>query len=144
MIRSELSITIDAPPERVFARISDPMTKPEDAPAIVEVKDICGEGVGATFKLVYKMLGKPFEIEVKYTEYVPNQRIALEFKGGIGGNALYTLEPIDGGTKFTYTVDYNVPIPLVGKVAEVFLKKQNEREGKLSLENVKARVEAGQ
>jgi hypothetical protein len=30
MIKSELSITIDAPPEKVFARISDPMTKAED------------------------------------------------------------------------------------------------------------------
>jgi hypothetical protein len=27
---------------------------------------------------------------------------------------------------------YSIPVPLVGKVAELFLKKQNEREGEVN------------
>jgi hypothetical protein len=33
----------------------------------VEVKDIKGEGVGTSFKLVYKMLGRPFDVVATFT-----------------------------------------------------------------------------
>ena len=145
MVKSELSVTIDAPREKVFARLCNPMTRVEDSPSIIEVKDVKGEefGIGSSFRFVYKMLGMPFDVEIKITDFVPNERIAGEFKGGITGNDVVTLEPHNGGTKLTYVVEYGIPIPLVGKVAELFLKKQNEREGEVMFANLKARVEAG-
>ena len=38
--------------------------------------------------------------------------------------------------------EYEIPIPLVGKIAEMLLKKQNEREWEAILDNLKARLEA--
>ncbi len=143
MIKSELSITIDAPPEKVFARVSDPMHMAEDSPSVIEVKDVEGEGVGGRFRLVYKMLGMRFDVEVTCTDHVPNERIAAEFKGGISGSDVITMEPHNGGTKLNWAIEYAIPIPLVGKIAELLLKKQNDREGEVTLANLKARVEAG-
>jgi len=142
MVKSELSIIINAPPEKVFARISDPMTMVEDAPSVVEVKDIEGEGVGGSFHMVYKMLGMPFEVEVTCTEAVPNGRIGVQYSGAIRATSTTSLEPHDGGTKLNVVIEYTIPVPLVGKIAEALLKRQNEREWELMLANLKARVEA--
>ena len=144
MIKSELSTVIDAPPEKVFSRLDDPKNRVEEFPGVLEVKDITGEGVGKQFRLVYKMFGMRFETEFTRTEYVLNERIASKVKGGITGKNLVTMEPHNGGTKMTYTVEYTVPIPLVGKIAEKLLKKQNEREAEVFLSNLKARLEAGE
>ena len=69
--------------------------------------------------------------------------LGSEFKGGINGHDIVTLEPHNGGTKVTDVYEHAIPIPLVGKIAEMLLKKQNEREGEHVLANLKARVEAG-
>lgn len=53
-----------------------------------------------------------------------------------------TSQPEDGGTKVTVEVEYTVPIPVLGKVAESFIVKANEREIELLLANLKDRLEA--
>ena len=40
-----------------------------------------------------------------------------------------------------YGVEYTVPIPLLGKLAEAFIVRMNDREGDLTLANLKARME---
>ena len=42
----------------------------------------------------------------------------------------------------TFEAEYTVPIPLLGKLAEAFIVKQNEHEAELLLGNLKARMEA--
>ena len=44
-------------------------------------------------------------------------------------------------TKVTFGVEYTVPIPLLGKLAEAFIVRMNDREGDLLLANLKARME---
>jgi len=51
-------------------------------------------------------------------------------------------QPEAGGTKVTFEVEYTVPIPLLGKLAEAIIVKMNDREGDLILANLKARMEA--
>jgi hypothetical protein len=41
----------------------------------------------------------------------------------------------------TVQVEYTVPIPLLGKLAEAFIIKQNEHEADVMLANLKARME---
>lgn len=142
MIKSELSITIDAPPEKVFARIDDYMHAEEWVPGLVEVKNIKGQGKGQTHQMVYKMMGIRIESNCSIPDYVPNERLVMEFAGGISGVMTYTLKPVNAGCHVSVTYDYGVPIPLVGKVAEKLLKKRNEREFRVCLENLKELVEA--
>jgi len=42
----------------------------------------------------------------------------------------------------TFEAEYSVPLPLLGKLAEAFIIKQNEREAELLLANLRARMEA--
>jgi len=143
MAKVERSITINAPVEKVFAYIADPMLDPEWQPGSVEVKDVTltEEGVGSHYRWVYKLVGLRFEGESTTLEYIPNRRIVTQSKGGIVSTWTYTFEPHDGGTKLSVVVEYTIPIPVLGKVAEAFVLKQNEREGDLAMANLKARLE---
>ena len=42
----------------------------------------------------------------------------------------------------TFEIEYTVPVPVLGKLAEAVIVKMNEREGDLVLANLKARMEA--
>jgi len=142
MIKSELSVTIDAPPEKVFARIEDFESNIEWVPSLIEIKNVTGKGKGQTHQGVYKMMGLKMEIDATVTEHVPNERLTLEFSGGGSGGMVHVLEPLNNGCKLDVTYEYSVPIPLVGKIAEKLLKKRNEREFQTCLESLKELVEA--
>jgi hypothetical protein len=110
---------------------------------MVEVKDVkqTPEGVGSTFAWVYKMAGMRFEGVSETTEYIANQRNATKTTKGIQSTFVWAYKPEDGGTKLTVEVEYAVPVPLLGKLAEAFIVKQNEHEAELILANLKARME---
>lgn len=137
----EKSITIKAPVEKVFAYIEDPMSNPEWLPSLMEVKDVVGEGVEARFRWTYKMVGLRLEGESTTTEHVPNQRIVVQTKGGVSSTWTWRFESHDAGTKVTLVVEYTIPIPVLGKLAEALVVKQNERELDLAMTNIKARME---
>ena len=140
----ERTISINAPVEKVFAYISDATNEPEYLPSQLEAEYVIRteEGVGSQYRWVYKLLGIRFEGESTCTEYVPNERIVTETKGGIVSTWTYTFEPEDGGTKLTLVVDYTIPIPVLGRFAEALVLRQNEREADLAMANLKAIMEA--
>jgi hypothetical protein len=57
-------------------------------------------------------------------------------------NFFFSFEPQDGGTQPSIKVDYKVPVPVLGRLAEALVLKQNEREASLALSNIKERMEA--
>jgi len=138
------TIIINAPVEKVFNYIAEPRNEPEYLPGSVEVTDVTRteEGVGSHYRWVYKILGIRFHGETTVTEFVPNERIVTESKGGILSTWTHTFQPEDGGTKATLTVDYTIPVPLLGKFAEGLVLRQNEREADLATANLKAILEA--
>jgi len=143
MEKVERSDTINAPVEKVFAYIADPRSEPEWLPGTVEVKDVTvtEQGVGSHYRYVYKLLGLLFEGETTTIEYIPNRRIVTQSKGGIVSTWSWTFEPHDGGTKLNVVVEYTIPIPVLGKVAEALALKQVEREADLAAANIKAMME---
>ena len=143
MPKFEKTLIIEAPPEKVFERFDNPLNMLEDVPNGVDCTDITGEGVGKSYKFVYKMAGIKLSQKSTYTEYVVNKKLATKFEGGITGTSVWDIEPQNGGTKLTVTVEYAVPIPLVGKIAESLLAKRNEREWDVVLANAKDALEAG-
>jgi hypothetical protein len=74
-------------------------------------------------------------------EFVPNQRVVSKTKGGVESTATWTYEPEDGGTRVTTVTEYTVPVPVLGKVAEAFVVKANDREAEILLANLKDRME---
>ena len=141
MAKIEKSITINAPVEEVFAYVDDPMSQLEYLPSMVEVKDVTGQGVGAHFRWTFKMAGLRFEGETTMTEYTPNERMVVQSKGGIVSTWNWTFTPEDGGTKINLTLEYTIPVPVLGKLGEALILKQNEREADQAMANIKAKLE---
>lgn len=143
MAKITKTITINAPVEKVFSFMTNPVNLPEVWPSMVEVKDVKPAPVGGyNFSWVYKMAGIKFEGATETTEYILNQREADKSTKGINSTFVWHYEAHDGGTKLTMEAEYVVPVPLLGKLAESFIIKQNEHEADALLANLKARMEA--
>lgn len=143
MAKVEKTIIINTPVEKVFGYMDDPTNLPEVWPSLLEIKDAQRlPNGGNSFRWVYKMAGLRFEGTSEDTVYIPNQRTVTESKGGIESTITLTYQPEDGGTKLTFENEYIVPIPVLGKLAEAVILKQNEREAELLLANLKDRLEA--
>ena len=135
------SININAPVEKVFAYVTDPLTTPEWLVGATEVTDVTGSGVGQHYHWKYNMLGVPLRGESTVNEYVPNERRVVQTKGGATSTWTLTLAPHEGGTKLDLELDYTIPVPVLGKLAEQLVLKRNQREADLSMENIKQRME---
>ncbi len=143
MATLKASITINAPVDKVFAYLSDPNNLPKVWPNLVEVKDVQPAPAGGyNFSWVYKMAGMRFDGASETVEQIPNQRTVTRSSKGIESHFVWTYEPEDGGTKLTVEIEYKVPVPLLGKLAESLIVKQNEQEASTLLANLKAKMEA--
>ena len=135
------SINISAPVEKVFAYVTDPLTTPEWLVGATEVTDVTGSAVGQHYHWKYNMLGVPLRGESTVSEHVPNERRVTESKGGITSTWTFTYAPHEGGTKLDLEIDYTIPVPVLGKLAEKVVFKRNQREAQMSMENIKERLE---
>ena len=143
MAKVKKSIVIDASPEKVFDYVDKPAHLPEFWSSFVEAKDIERLPNGGTrFGWVYKMAGVRFEGTTETTEYVANQRLVTENNGGVSSTITWTFQADYGGTKVTFDADYTVNLPVLRKLAESFLVRQNEREAETLLGSLKDKMEA--
>ncbi len=143
MAKLKKTVTIKAPVEKVFGYISEPTSLPEIWPSLVEVKDVQRlPNGGHSNRWVYKMAGIRLEGTSEDVEHVTNQRIVSKTRGGAESTQTWIFQPEAGGTKVTFGIEYTVPIPVLGKLAEAVIVKMNEHEGDLVLANLKARMEA--
>ena len=108
---------------------------------MVEVKDVTGSDVGDQFKWKYKMAGVILEGETEITELTPNKKMVTVSKGGAKSTFTFNLEPSDNGTLLDLTIDYTIPIPVLGKLAEKVAWGRNDREANLAMENIKEKLE---
>ena len=143
MEKLKKSIVIDAPVEKIFSYVRQPTNVPLFWPSLLEVRDVEQLPDGRyRYKWTYKMAGIRFEGDTQDGEIIPNQRIVSENGGGIRSTITWTFHPEYGGTKVTFDAEYTVPIPVLGKLAEVIIVKQNAREAETLLSNLKDRMEA--
>ena len=101
--------TIDAPPEVVFAIVSNPHQHPRidgsgSVQALIEGPDHVS--TGDTFHVSMKMFGLPYKIHNRVVEFEEGRLIAWRHFGGHRWR--YELEPVDGGTRVTETFDYSM------------------------------------
>ena len=143
MVKVEGSILLNAPVEKVFDYLADPKANVEVMPSMVDVRDIEDPPghVGGHFHWTYKMAGIKFDGETRVLEWEKNNHVVTESKGGIRSKWRFSYEPAAQGSKLTIAVEYEVPVPVLGKLAEAVVRRQNEKELELVLSNVKARVE---
>jgi hypothetical protein len=110
---------------------------------LLEVKDLEQLPDGRyRYKWIYKMAGMQFQGNTEDAEVIPNQRTVSENGGGIQSTITWKFQPEYGGIKVTFDADYRVPIPLLGRLAEAVIARQNEREAEVLLRNLKDRMES--
>lgn len=136
------SIHIDAPVDKVFAYVTDPMTSVEWMVSLTEVRDVTGSGVGQHWGWEYTMIGIPFQGESTVTESSANEHHVFTSKGGITSKFTWDFAPEDGGTRLDLKLDYSIPGKVLGKLAEGFVARRNERESALNIQNIKEHMEA--
>ena len=118
MLTVEKSIVINAPVEAIYAYLTDPTKGTEWMTSLSEVRDIKGEGVGQTYDWTYRMMGIPLDGSTTVLEQVPNERIKYETTGGVKSTWLHTLAFDGKATTLKLKIDYIIPIPVLGKLAE--------------------------
>jgi hypothetical protein len=87
------------------------------------------------------MAGMRFEGISEDTEFIPNQRVVSKTAEGVESEIIWEFQSEGEATKVTFKGEYIVPIPLIGKLAEAFIVKQNDNEAETILANLKARME---
>ncbi|MBW1754889.1 MAG: hypothetical protein JRJ80_01825 [Deltaproteobacteria bacterium] len=60
----------------------------------------------------------------------------------IGSTWTFNIEPHEEGTSLTIEVEYSIPIPVLGKIAEHIAVRRDARDLETSLTNVKEMLES--
>ena len=141
MTKVKKSILVHAPAAEVYNYLIDYNNQPDWIPSTVEVWHGSGTGVGQRFKWKYKMAGVLIEGESIVTEVIQDKRLGFQTKGAVASDWLLLLEEKDGGTEVELHIEYTIPVPVLGKVAEKIVLKRNEKEADLAMENLKMILE---
>ena len=137
------TIEIKATAQRVFDFLTQPTNLPSIWPNMVAVSNVVDRGNGAQdFDWVYKMGGIHFKGHAKTEEAIPGKLARVRNDAGIPSTFVWKYEGLNGSnTRLTLSVEYEIPTPVVGKIAEVLLTKLNERDADTMLANLKDTME---
>ena len=139
MHKLSASIDIKAPVQRVYDFVSQPKNLPNVWSSLLEVSNVApGRGGSYDFDWVYKMAGVHMKGHTKVSEAQPGKLLVTRAEGAIESTFRWTFAGLDGsGTRLTCEVDYTIPAPLLGKIAEAITVKLNKREQETTLANIK-------
>jgi len=146
--RIEASIAIKAPPEHIWVLLAwDRVHEWEEGyrqnlihlaytSEVRRLEDKYRVGTTAHVRL------KHGDGELEISESVEHELLTFQSRGKhLNATISYTLEPIEEGTTFTYSVDYERPLGMLGGALGGALKRPCERDVQRSLENLKTILE---
>lgn len=142
MAKIKRSVTINTRVEKVYSYLRHPENQLEWLPSVTDIRDVHGYGVGQRFRWTYKMMGLSLKGVGEVIQDIPNQRCAIKTTGGIFSTWIWTFKPEDFKTHLDLVVEYTIPVPVLGKVGEWLVSRQNEREADLAMANLKDFVES--
>jgi uncharacterized membrane protein len=138
----EGSIVINAPVSEVFAYVNAPATMVDWMTPLVEVRNVIGSGAGQQWDWTYKMAGVHVRGQSVIVDYILNECATHQGIGMLSVNWTTIVAPHDGGTKLTAKLEYTIPVPVLGRLAEHLTIRRNARELNASLSNLKEVLEA--
>jgi uncharacterized protein YndB with AHSA1/START domain len=137
------STTIHAPVGEVFNFLEDKTHVPEFWPSMIEVSDIHDlPNGGKAYHWAYKMAGIRFEGDSEEIEVIPNEKIVSKNEKGIESTVTWLMEGHGQDTDLSFEIEYNVPVPVLGKLAEKVVLSLNEHEADAMIANLKSQIEA--
>lgn len=142
MAKVARTVTIKAPVDKVFSYISNPKNEMEFIPSITDIRDVQGQKVGDKYGWTYKMMGVSLKGDSEIIECKADELYVTRSTGGIISTWTWTFKPEGDSTVLGVTVDYNIPVPVLGKVGERMVLRQTEREADYAMENLKDILQA--
>ncbi|MDA8217075.1 MAG: SRPBCC family protein [Dehalococcoidales bacterium] len=119
MTRVEVSTVIDAPPRVVYDYVDDHDYYPQYWHGFKNFEATSKRHeVGTRLKMEGMALGIRLPMELETTEVVPEHRIAFRFISGMKGQGEWTFMPAGVGTKVTCITDYELPMGVLGQIAD--------------------------
>ena len=136
-------IIINAHLERIYNYVSQPSNSLEFWPDLVEIKDLklLPDG-GYSYRWKYKILNIMFRGTGECISMIPRGWITTRNTGGIDCTITYTFRSLDSKTKVTLTVEYQVHIPVLGKLSEESIVKMNNQKVEIVLNNLRKKFES--
>lgn len=144
-MRIERSIDLAATPERVYGVIMDP-TRLEEWVTIHEALESAPDGPlehGSQLTQRLQLAGRGFTVHWTVVENEPARRVVWEGRGPMRSSAgvTYELEPLDGGTRFTYTNEFALPGGPLARLAGPVVRHATAGESDRSLARLRSLVE---
>jgi carbon monoxide dehydrogenase subunit G len=138
-LRVSESVHVDAPVDEVFAFMDEPENQRRVTPAITDVRNVEAlENGGKRLDFTYRLAGVPVDGSLRTPEYTEDERVVFEMSGALSGTITWTFEPDAGGTRVTYAAEYDLPGRALSTAARPVAKRYNERQLRLTLENLRA------
>jgi carbon monoxide dehydrogenase subunit G len=119
MARLDLRLFIRATPERVWEVISDLEGQKrwmEDVHSL-QVMDEGQDGIATQIDVTSKLYGLPLvKDRMIVTVWDPPHRLDVRHAGSFTGTGSFLLEPVPGGTVFTWIEDFRPPLGPIGEL----------------------------
>jgi carbon monoxide dehydrogenase subunit G len=144
-MKIERSIQIAAPPGDVYRMVMDP-DRLDEWVSIHDSLPRAPEGeleAGSRLTQRLRLARRRFTVRWHVTEDDPPRRVVWDGQGPLRTHArvVYDLAERDGGTRFSYTNEYEVPGGAAGRLASRSMGRTAEREMKRSLDRLKRLIE---
>lgn len=117
-VTSEILLPVDIDRAwEVLLRWEDQARWMRDADS-VRVLGFRREGVGTTIAVKTRVLNVPlFTEELEITIWEPPRRLVMVHRSFVRGVGTWRLQPVDNGTRFAWTEELHLPVPLLGELA---------------------------
>jgi carbon monoxide dehydrogenase subunit G len=119
-MRVERRIVLPCPPQEAWAvliqweRQADWMLDADR----VEVVSATREGVGVRLAVRTRLFGIPaFTEPMEVTGWDPPRRLTIRHGSLVAGSGVWSLDAVEGGTRFVWAEDVRLAVPLVGRLA---------------------------
>jgi Polyketide cyclase / dehydrase and lipid transport len=142
-VRVSAQIELGLPPGEAWRRLlawEHQITWIEDAVSIRVLTSHRG-GVGVIVAVRTRVLGVPLLTDhLEVTLWDPPRRLVMAHRGLVRGVGEWLLQPIGGGTRFTWTEDLALPVPILGELLLLMYRPFMHRQMRSSLSNLKRMV----
>jgi uncharacterized protein YndB with AHSA1/START domain len=136
------SIVVNATPERIFDFVEQPENLLVVWPGMIEVAGVQKKSSGGhDFDWVYKMAGVRFHGHSEVVRAERPRLLEAKNEKGIPSKFRWTFENKGGATQVTVDIEYTIPTPVLGRIAEAAVAKINEHETETLLANIKQTLE---
>ena len=142
-MRVEALLDLAASPERVWSSIERWEEQSRWIRDAVWVRLLTPEraGVGARIEVLNRVLHVPlFTEQLEVVGWEPPRTMALAHRSFVRGTGTWSLEPVDGSTRFTWTEELSLPIPVLGELALLVYRPFLRRQMRRSLANLQRLV----